>query len=100
MAQIRPVDDGDTTAAYHLERIVRTDERGRILIQPDAAPKRGRGHRCEQAPESISLVEVLVDNKVADETQAWCQIDHPGAGRGPALPTCNHGGGHGGGPGR
>src|SRR5882762_1003960 len=100
MAQIRPVDDGDTTAAYHLERIVRTDKCGRILIQPDAGPEWDRGHCCEQAPESIPLVEVLVDNKAADETQAWCQIDHSGAGRGPTLPAGNHGGGHGRGPGR
>src|SRR5216684_1743565 len=100
IAQNRPVDDGDAAAAYHLQRIVWTDERGRILIQPDAGPKWDGGHRRERAPESIPLAKVLVDNKAADETQAWCQIDHPRAGRGPALPAGDHSRGHGGGPGR
>ena len=64
------VHDGERAAAHHLERLVRPDERGRVLVQPDADGKRIVGQGGQQPAEPVALAEVLVDDDPVGQAQA------------------------------
>ena len=50
-------------AADHLERLVRPDEGGGVLVEPDADGERVVGQRGEQPAQPVALAEVLVDDR-------------------------------------
>lgn len=60
--QLGRVHNGNTTAAHHLEPVIRTDKGGCVFIQADADGKRivSQGH--EQTPEPVLVAEVLIDD--------------------------------------
>ena len=52
---LRGIDDRDAAAALDLERLVRADERGGVLVQADADRERVVGQRRDQAAEAVAL---------------------------------------------
>ena len=64
------VHDRERPAAHHLERLVRADERRRVLVQADADGERIVGQRGEQPAQPVALAEVLVDDDPVGETRA------------------------------
>ena len=69
------VHDGDGPAADDLEHAVGTDERGRVLVEPDARHERVVGERGEEAAEPVALPEVLVDDERVREAEAGRERD-------------------------
>ena len=88
--QLGGVDDGERPTTHDLERFVRTDESGRVLVQPDADRERIVGQRGEQPTKPVTLPEVLVDEDPVGESQSRGQGDDLGPGQGPFLPEGNH----------
>ena len=56
-------------AAHDLERLVRPDERGGVLVEAEADRERVVGERGEQAAEPVALAEVLVDDEAVGEPE-------------------------------
>src|SRR6266481_2163201 len=64
------IDDGHSAAALDLDRLVRSDEGGRVFIETDADGKRIVRQRRDQTPQAIALPEVLIDDEAIRETEA------------------------------
>ena len=60
ITQVRWIDDRDAAAPDHLQVVARTDERRRILVQPDADRKRVVRERGQQPAKAIALPEMLI----------------------------------------
>src|SRR6185503_19023324 len=77
-AHLRFVDDGDAARALDLERLVRPDEGGRVLVEPEADRERVVGERGDEAAEAVALAEVLVDDESIREAEARREPYAPG----------------------
>src|ERR1700730_4105531 len=64
------IDDGHSAAALDLDRLVRSDEGGRVFIETDADGKRVVRQRRDQTPQAIALPEVLIDDEAIREAEA------------------------------
>src|SRR5215831_7361045 len=64
------VDQGHAAAALDLHHLVRSDERRRVLIEPDAHCKGVVGDRSQEPSQAIALAKMLIDDEAIREPQA------------------------------
>jgi len=87
---VRAIDDGHAAAPLHFDRLIRSDERPRVLIEADADREGVVGQRREQAPEPVALAEMLVDDETVGEPEPRRQAHAAGNDRGTVIPEGDH----------
>ena len=88
--ELRGIHDGERAAAHHLQRLVRPDEPGRILVQPDPDGERIVGQGREQPAQPIPLAEMLVDDDAVGKTQPGGEGHDLGPGGGALAAEGDH----------
>ena len=84
------VDDGDAASADDLEHAVGPDHARGVLVDADAEQRRVLGDDRQQPTESVSCLEVLVDDHAGQDAQAGRHLDHALLGRRATCAECDH----------
>src|SRR5258708_20668617 len=84
------IDDGHAAAALDLDGFIRSDEGGRILIEPNADRKRIVGQRGDEPSQAVSLAKMLIDDEAVGQAQAWSEPHAARDDRGTLVAEGNH----------